>query len=231
MEQASPFHPSGILTLRPVQKFPWRYTKRQMQQPEDEAREALLIAASQRGDVTAFNSLAALHERAVYTVAYRTLGNADAATDVTQDALLAAYQHVRSFRGGSFRAWLARITVNKAYDALRASQRRRESSLDVTVPQEQQDAPMDRIADDDPEGVALQRELGHTLQVALQTLPLDQRTVVVLFDIQGYSYDEIAYIERTRVGTVKSRLSRARARLRDYLIEHREQLPEHFRLP
>ncbi len=189
-----------------------------------------LIAASQRGDVRAFNELVALHERGLYTVAYRVVGNAETAADITQEALIAAFQSLRSFRGGSFRAWLGRITMNKAYDALRALGRRKEESLDDLVPADNpEDGPVLGSGGDEPESYVVRREVSQTLQATLELLPDDQRAAIVLFDIQGYRYDEIAYVEQVRVGTVKSRLSRARARMRELLIARKELLPVHLR--
>jgi len=202
-----------------------------MEQEHDEVREARLIAASQRGDIRAFNDLAAIYERSLYTVAYRTVGHADTAADVMQETLLSAFQHIRAYRGGSFRAWLTRIAMNKAYDALRKLQRHREESLDPAPSPDAPSGPDVQLESEDasPEEMVLRHELSLALQDALATLPSDQRTVVVLFDVQGFSYEEIAYVEGVQLGTVKSRLSRGRARLRDYLLTHPEHLPRDVR--
>jgi len=187
----------------------------------DEHHEARLIGASQRGHVDSFNELAALHLHGIYTVVYRTLGRDDIATDVTQETLLSAYQHIRSFRGGSFRAWIARIAVNKSYDALRTLQRRKEEPLDE-LGLIDDDEPAAPRTSDDPEEAVLRQEMNHLLQAALNTLPLEQRTAVVLFDVEGYSYEEISFVENIAIGTVRSRISRGRARLRDYMSSDRE---------
>lgn len=201
-----------------------------MHDQRDVARESRLIASAQRGDARAFNELAATLLDGLYTVAYRTLGRQDLAADVVQETLLSAYHNIRSFRGGLFRAWLTRIAVNKSYDALRSIQRRREDPLDELAPGEDEE-PALPAATDDPVDVALTHELRRHLQAGLQHLPFDQRTAVVLFDVEGYSYEEIASIAGVAVGTVKSRISRGRARLRELLAEHRELLGRQERPP
>lgn len=191
-----------------------------MESQRDDERASRLIASAQRGDARAFNELAAAVVDGIYTVAYRTVGRTDLAADVVQETLLSAFHHIRSFRGGSFRAWLTRIAVNKSYDALRSIQRRREDPIDNLAPGD--DEPTGPTTPDDPVETALAAELRRHLQAGLRELPVDQRTAVVLFDVEGYSYEEIAYITGVAVGTVKSRISRGRARLRELLAQHRE---------
>lgn len=193
-----------------------------MESPRDDERESRLIASAQRGDARAFNELAATVTDGVYTVAYRTVGRPDLAADVVQETLLSAFHHIRSFRGGSFRAWLTRIAVNKSYDALRSIQRRREDPIDDLAPGDEGE-PSVPAATDDPAEAALATELRRSIHAGLKGLPVDQRTAVVLFDVEGYSYEEIAYIAGVAVGTVKSRISRGRARLRELLAPHRER--------
>lgn len=185
--------------------------------------ESRALEAAQRGDVSAFNELVLAYQTTVYNVALRTLGHSEDAADATQDAFLAAYRALAEFRGGSFKAWLLRITVNTCYDLLRRKQRRPSTSLEVIV-DESGDSP--RLADKQvgPERAALAAETVSVVEQALLLLPDDQRTIVVLCDVQGMSYEEAAEIEGVALGTVKSRLSRARARLRELLIE-RGELP------
>jgi len=191
--------------------------------------ELSLIAAAQRGDVTAFNQLVQIFQGVVYNVAYRVLHDQDAAADATQEAFLAAFHALPGFRGGSFKAWLLRIVTNGCYDQLRAAQRRPTTSLDdMEVDQDHSSWLLDDS--ESPEEYAIRQDLGRTIQAGLDELPPDQRVTVILSDIQGLSYEEIAASTGVELGTVKSRLSRARARLREYLLRNRELFPEGHRL-
>lgn len=194
--------------------------------------EASLIRQAQAGDVRAFNVLVRAHQSTAYNVAYRILSDSDAAADVTQDAFLHAYRAIDDFQGGSFRAWLMRITTNASYDHLRYKQRRPATSLEELVPDPDMDEPTPALTDvsETPEEYALRKELGRVMQGCLDGLPSDQKAVVVLSDVQGYSYEEIAQSTGVELGTVKSRLSRARARMRDCLTAKRELLPSSYRL-
>jgi RNA polymerase sigma-70 factor (ECF subfamily) len=185
--------------------------------------ESRALEAAQHGDTAAFNELVALYQTSVFNVALRTLGHSEDAADATQETFFAAYRAIREFRGGSFKAWLLRIAVNTCYDLLRRRQRRPSTSLDVMVDESGEQASFaDRRVG--PERAALAAETVSVVEQGLMTLPDDQRVIVVLCDIQGLSYEEAAEAEGVALGTVKSRLSRARARLRQYLIE-RGELP------
>lgn len=192
-------------------------------QSEPAALEHTLNAA-QRGDVAAFNTLVQTFQRQMYNVCYRTLGNAEDAADATQDALLSAFRGLRSFSGpaGGLRSWLLRIAVNTCYDQVRRRQRRPADSLDAHADTELGLA--DRVVDPalGPEQRALGAETARHIQQAIDALPPDQRLTVVLCDVQGLSYEEAAQIMSVELGTVKSRLSRARSQLRRLLIEKGE---------
>jgi RNA polymerase sigma-70 factor (ECF subfamily) len=194
--------------------------------------EQRLATAAQRGDLESFNALVRLYEGRVYNLCYRMVGDADSAADAAQEAFLSAYRHLQSFRGGSFRAWLLRIATNTCYDALRARKRRPAISLDARSSDEEADDSPLQIADTaaSPDDIALQHELAKAIQIGLGELPEDQRVVVVLSDIQGLAYEEIATITNTNLGTVKSRLSRGRSRLRE-ILRAGELLPSKYRLP
>jgi RNA polymerase sigma-70 factor (ECF subfamily) len=201
--------------------------------PGDE--EALLIARSRRGDAAAFNGLILLHQQAVYTLAYRMLGDPDNAADVTQEALFSAFRAIASFRGGSFRPWLLRIASNACCDYWRRARRHPGDSLEALTGQSEgnDEGQAQQFAADerwDPETVALRGELQELLQTALIHLSLDQRLAVILSDIQGFSYEEIASATDVSLGTVKSRIARGRAQLRSYLQQHAELLPRTYRL-
>ncbi|MGA7672128.1 MAG: sigma-70 family RNA polymerase sigma factor [Nitrolancea sp.] len=187
-------------------------------EPDTEQR---LIASAQRGDLDAFNQLVEQYERLVFAVSLRLLRDYQYAEDVTQDAFLRAYSSLAQYSGGSFRAWLTRIATNRCYDVLRTSHRRPAESLDERPFEEQPHWSLEPLPDD-PERLAIHAELGHRLERALDLLPEEQRLVVFLYDVHGYDYEEIAQISNISLGTVKSRLSRARARLRDLLNADKE---------
>ncbi|MBI5030715.1 MAG: sigma-70 family RNA polymerase sigma factor [Chloroflexi bacterium] len=193
--------------------------------------EQALIRAAQKSDVAAFNQLVRTYQAQVFRTAYRVLGDQAAAEDAAQDAFISAFKHVRDYRGGSFKAWLLRIVTNSCYDQLRVKQRRPTTSLDAMLLDPDNPAPgADRAAPETPEDVAERKELGEAIQRGLATLPPDQRVVLVLVDIEGLNYDEAAHAMRTNVGTIKSRLSRARAAMRDFLVKQVELVPARYRL-
>ncbi|MBA2447114.1 MAG: sigma-70 family RNA polymerase sigma factor [Chloroflexi bacterium] len=190
---------------------------------DSSAAEARALEAARRGDVAGFNQLVLAYQTVVYSVALRMLGNTDDAADATQETFVSAFRAIRDFRGGSFKAWLLRIAANACYDILRRRQRRPASSLDALIDEAGLDVG-EPDEDRGPEGTALSSETARAIQAGLATLPEDQRMLVLLCDVQGLSYEEAADATGAALGTVKSRLSRARARLRDYLGE-RGELP------
>jgi RNA polymerase sigma-70 factor (ECF subfamily) len=197
--------------------------------------EAELLRLAQRGDLDAFNRIVLVHQTRAYNVALRILGDGDAAEDATQEAVIAAYRNLGSFRGGSFRAWLLRIVTNACYDELRRRKRRPTTPLeDLTAEPEEQGAPQfeEWLAStaDGPERLSERSELVRAIQDCLDRLPDEFRVVAVLADVQGCDYDEVSTAIGKPLGTVKSRLARARARLRDCLQRHGELLPAAFRL-
>jgi RNA polymerase sigma-70 factor (ECF subfamily) len=192
--------------------------------------EASLIQEAQRGDVQAFNALVLHYQTQVYNLAYRVMGERDSAADATQEAFISAYKSLKRFRGGSFKAWLMRIVTNACYDELRRRKRRPQTSLEALHVVEEDPNPSLILPSEGPESHTQRMELAQAIQHCLSTLPEDQRTAAVLSDIQGYSYDEMAVIMGVSLGTVKSRLSRARAKLRDCLRAKGELLPSRYRL-
>ncbi len=179
--------------------------------------EALLITRSQRGDVNAFNQLVLHYQQTAYNVVLRMLGNRDAAADVTQDTFIAAYRAIQSFRGGSsFRSWLLRIASNQACDYWRRANRHPQDSLDRVMDEDELhdagllNALVETGQAANPEEFLLNQELQELIQKGLQELPLDQRIAVILCDIQGLSYEEIAATTQTTLGTVRSRIARGR---------------------
>ncbi len=192
--------------------------------------EIRVIKEAQKGSVAAFNQLVMAYQGTAYNVAYRVIGNGDAAADACQEAFLKAYQAIKQYRGGSFKSWLLRIVTNACYDQLRYKSRRPVTSLEDMA--ENSDDHSEKLISDSerPEESILRGELNELIQFGINRLPEDQRVILVLSDIQGFSYQEIAEVVGQPLGTVKSRLSRGRQRLRDFLMEQQELLPSQYRL-
>ena len=181
--------------------------------------ESAVIARAAGGDRTAFTQLMEHYQSACYGLAWRLLGDADQAADATQDAFINAYRAMASYRGGIFRSWLLRITANASYDILRRQQRRPTTPL----PDPEEGAPeLPDVAAVNPVAEATRSEMYRHLELALARLPEDQRTAIVLCDVYGMDYNEVAAMTQSALGTVKSRIHRGRLRLRELLAEHRE---------
>ena len=193
--------------------------------------ETTLVSAAQRGDLDSFNCLVVTYQDQVFSHAYRMMGEEEAAADAAQDAFISAFRNLRSFRGGSFRAWLFRIVTNACYDELRRRKRRPSTSLEpLDDTGEEVESPA-WLADpsDTPEQRLERVELEKAIQHCLEGLPEDFRAVVVMIDVHGLDYIEAAESLGKPVGTVKSRLARARGRLRECLKGIAELLPAVFR--
>lgn len=194
--------------------------------------EADLVRCAKQGDLEAFNRLVLAYQDVVYAQAYRMLGDPAPAQDATQEAFISAFRNLRAYRGGSLKAWLLRIVTNACYDELRRRKRR------PTLPLEPHDVEDEEIesprwltdSSPSPESRLESDELGEAIQRCLNGLPADFRAVVVLVDIQGLDYSEASLVLGKPVGTVKSRLARARLRLRNCLQAVWELLPDTFRL-
>jgi RNA polymerase sigma-70 factor (ECF subfamily) len=194
--------------------------------------EVALIQAARNGDLDSFNRLVLAYQDLVYNQAYRMMGENDSAADATQEAFISAFRHLKGYRGGSFRAWLLRIVTNACYDELRRRKRRPTTPLEpVDDAGEEVESPH-WIADSRnlPEDHVERLELENAIQHCLGELPEDFRAVVILVDIQGFDYAETAHVIGKPLGTVKSRLARARYRMRDCLQGFWELLPSRFRL-
>lgn len=190
---------------------------------EADLEDERLMRAAQAGDLRAFNDLVARHERAVFSVCLRLLRDPGLAEDAGQDTFIRAWNAVDSFRGGLVRPWLLRIATNRSYDVLRARARRPAQSLDAELFEIEPEWTTSQAGGTEhPESFADRAELSQHLERALAALPDDQRLAIVLSDVQGYPYEEIAQIMGVATGTVKSRISRGRSRLRDLL----QQQPE-----
>ncbi len=187
-----------------------------------------LARQAQDGNLAAFNALVARYQSLAYNITYRITGSADSAGDATQEAMILAYRKIRQYRGGSFKAWLGRIATNCAYDRLRARQRRRSESIeDIVEDEDRNPALVD--GSPSPEERALSGELSEAITAAITRLSPDQQAVLVLVDLNGFNYDEASAALGVSLGTIKSRLSRARAAVRQILLERPELLPDNLR--
>ena len=182
--------------------------------------EEMLVRAAQQGNVTAFNPLVEKYQDQAYHVAWRIVRDREAAADITQEAFLKAFRHLHTFHGGSFRAWLLRIVTNACYDYLRRQKVRQALSLEEMATTLDGDLSLPTHTEG-PEHAVIRKELGERIAQAIDRLPTTLRTVLVLSDVEGLSYPEIAQVLNIPVGTVKSRLSRARAAVRDTLVASR----------
>ena len=191
--------------------------------PPDHPSDDDLAERAREGELDAFNALVGRYQRPVFGLCLRMLSSPAAAEDAAQDTFISAWRGIGGYRGGSFQAWILRIAGNQCRDELRKRKRRPSDSLDSMIEVEGDGAaPPSR--ERSPEGQALGSETARVIQQGLETLPEEQRMAVLLSDVQGLAYEEIAESMGTSVGTVKSRISRGRARLREFLTE-RGELP------
>jgi RNA polymerase sigma-70 factor (ECF subfamily) len=194
--------------------------------------EKNLIADAQRGDLDAFNRLVLAYQDMLYGQAYRMMGEKHAAEDATQDAFISAFKKINSYRGGSFKAWLLRIVTNACYDELRRRKRRPTTQLEPVNDENEPIESPSWLTDpgESPEQAAQRSEMRAAIELCIQNLPVEFRAVILLVDIQGLDYTETASVIGRPLGTVKSRLARARVRMRDCLNNFGELLPTSFRL-
>jgi RNA polymerase sigma-70 factor, ECF subfamily len=190
--------------------------------------EELAIARTLKGDLDAFNELVLKYERIAYSVAYRMLQSSDAASDAVQESFIKAYRALPSFKNGSFKSWLMRIVINTCYDAIRSNRRFTleeisDDSLYEFTRERGEHVPHQLVdPHESPQDFVERMEFGAQIELGLRSLPHEQRMVLVLYDIHGYSYEEISEITSMAMGTVKSRISRARQKLRDFLLQQGE---------
>lgn len=181
--------------------------------------DELLLRRACKGDVQAFEELMQSHESRIYAIALRMMGNREDAQDCAQEAMVRIYRAMGSFKGQSALAtWIYRITMNTCLDELRRRKARKVTSLDSLV--DNGWSPTD--TGDTPEEHGLRVEKQNALNRAIQSLPDDMRAAIILRDVKGYSYDEIASILGANVGTIKSRISRGREKLREILSKQSE---------
>lgn len=195
--------------------------------------EVALVRAAQKGDLDSFNRLVLAYQEMAFNLAYRMLSDDDAASDATQTAFLSAYRSLSSYRGGSFRAWVMRMVTNTCYDELRRRQRHPTTPLEPLDEEDDEEIESPAwLADNspNPEQTLEQGELDNAVQSCLQGLPDEFRAVIVMVDVEGMDYQEVSTAVGKPLGTIKSRVARARLKLRDCLQGFWELLPVQFRL-
>ena len=188
--------------------------------------EKLLVSHCQKGDLEAYDLLMQRYEKKVYTLCYRMTGNKEDAADLTQESFLKAFRALPSFQGqSSFSTWLFRIATNTCLDERRKRQRKPQIfSLDNPLSTADGEIQLEFAGNEpDPLQITLEHELQKEIQELLQKLPPKQRAIIVMRDLQGFSYEEMAETFQVSLGTIKSRLSRARSRLRDLYRQREEQ--------
>lgn len=177
-------------------------------------RDLVLLEQAREGSLEAFNSLVECYQDHLYALVVRMVPDRDQAADAVQEAFFSAYRNMHRFRGGSVRSWLSRITVNAAMD-LQRRKKRRPAQPYPELEDESWQPPTGPEAD--PEHAALRDERARVLTAALDAIAPDQRAAIVLYDVEGYDYAEIAEITDVSLGTVKSRIHRGRLALREHL--------------
>jgi len=179
-------------------------------------RDLILLERARDGDLDAFNDLVVCYQDFLFGLVVRMVPDRDQASDAVQEAFFSAYRNMGAFRGGSVRSWLSRIAINAAMDAQRLKKRRPADPYpELDDDTWQPPAP----ASDDPVTSSLETERHRVLNAALARITADQRSAIVLFDVEGYDYGEIATMTGVSLGTVKSRIHRGRLALRDLLVD------------
>ena len=182
-------------------------------------RDLILVERAQGGDLAAFNDLVECYQDQLYGLVARMVPDPDQAADVVQEAFFSAYRNLASFRGGIVRSWLSRIAVNAAMDLQRARKRRPVQPY----PELEDDSWQPPAGEDaDPERQVVTAERVNALNAALAAIGDDQRAAIVLFDVEGFDYAEIAEMTGVSLGTVKSRIHRGRLALRRSLEDRME---------
>ena len=182
-------------------------------------QDALLLRRAQEGDAHAFDELMTGHEKRIYALCLRMSGNREDGLDCAQEAMLRIWRSISSYRSeASFATWAYRIATNTCLDMIRKKKVRLAVSLDALTEMGQAEP----VSGDDPEAQAVAAARKHALEGGIAALPLDMRSALVLHDVQGFSYEEIAEMLGAPLGTVKSRINRAREKLRAILFQNAE---------
>ena len=195
--------------------------------------EIALIKMAKRGDLDSFNRLVLFYQDTVYNLACRILSDHDLASDATQTTFISAYRNLSQFRGGSFKAWLLRMTSNNCLDELRRLKRHPSVALEPVSPESEEEFETPGWLKDEtpgPEQMLEMKELEKGIQHCLDQLPDEFKVIVILVDIEGLDYTQASQTINKPLGTVKSRLARARSKLQNCLRGFKELLPAGFRL-
>ena len=194
--------------------------------------ENSLIKSAQHGEMEAFNALILEYQDMLYRIALRIVRDECIAEDALQEAMIHAFRHIKSFRGGNFKSWLARVTVNASYDELRRGKRHNGIPLELFTSEGDEVESPDWMRDPatGPEERTEQSELRRALHQCIKSLVPDYRLMVILVDMEGMSYEEAAFVAHVPVGTVKSRLARARMQIRNALQGYRNLLPSSYQM-
>jgi RNA polymerase sigma-70 factor (ECF subfamily) len=181
--------------------------------------EKLLVARTKKGDVAAFEELINGYEKKAYNIAYRMMSNEEDAKDMAQEAFIKIYKSIKGFREeSSFSTWLYRIVTNTCLDELRKRKRSETVPLEINFQNDKGTAHIEIGADKEtPEDICERIEKRQLIHNAIDSLNEDYKTVIILRDIQGFGYAEIASILNCSLGTVKSRINRARNMLKEKL--------------
>ncbi|RPJ27229.1 MAG: sigma-70 family RNA polymerase sigma factor [Chloroflexi bacterium] len=194
--------------------------------------EKTLIKAAQHGDLEAFNLLILHYQNLLFGIALRLLNDEDVAADAVQEALISAFRRFNTFRGDSLRSWLARVVVNACYDEMRKKRRQHSVPLELFNAEGEEIETSYWLVNPqaDPELQFESSELESAIQNSLNKLPPIYRLMLVLVDVEGLSYEEAAHAAGIPVGTVKSRLARARLQMQKSLQISGELLPASYRV-
>jgi RNA polymerase sigma-70 factor, ECF subfamily len=195
--------------------------------------EIALVKMAQKGDLDSFNRLVLHYQDSVYNLACHILSDHDLASDATQSTFISAYRNITQFRGGSFKAWLMRMVSNNCLDELRRQKRHPSIALEPTNPENDEEFETPAWLKDDspsPENILETKELEQGIQHCLDQLPNEFKIIVLLVDVEGLDYLQASQSINKPLGTVKSRLARARFKLQECLRGFRELLPVGIRL-
>jgi RNA polymerase sigma-70 factor (ECF subfamily) len=185
------------------------------------ARDKALVERAIGGDLEAFNEIVLIYQDYLFALVVRVVHDRDSAADAVQEALFSCYRNLDRFRGDSFRSWLTRIALNAATDVLRYRKRRPADPY----PEWEDDSWQPPAGEEaSPERTAMHRQTGRVLSAALAEITSDQRTAIVMYDVEGFDYQEIADITGVSLGTVKSRIHRGRLALRELLSDENMEL-------
>ena len=210
----------------PASEQPATPDRGRFRKPGDEllhARDRALVERALAGDLEAFNEIVALYQDYLFALVVRVVNDRDSAADAVQEAFFSCYRNLDRFRGDSFRSWLTRIALNAATDVLRYRKRRPADPF----PEWEDDSWQPPAGEEaSPERQAMRRNTSRVLSKALSEITDDQRKAIVLYDVEGFDYQEIADMTGVSLGTVKSRIHRGRLALRELLADDVELLRE-----